>query len=273
MLKGIDNIYLVVLLGMAGTLALSLSLVVFYIRYQKRLLVQREQMHEADLRHQNELLNSTIQSQEDERKRIGRDLHDEVGGALANLRVSISNLTGNTTTGDLQSAISNCQVLADNIMNNVRNISHNLSPSGLEIFGFADILEELCEQRARSSGIQISCSNGAPELVALLPHNTSIALYRVAQELLTNTLKHANAGKVHIKLKENAGTLVFEYIDDGKGIPAQIKTKGMGMGMRNIESRLNFIQAQHKIEQGGKGFHMHIFVPVTASGINTQYHG
>jgi signal transduction histidine kinase len=260
MLKGTDDIYLLVLLGMAGTLALSLALVLFYLRYQKRLLHQRDQLHEAGIRHQVELLNSTIQSQEAERKRIGRDLHDEVGGALANLRVSISGLARGTVPEGLKQEVVRCQQLADDIMNTVRTISHTLSPSGLELFGFADVLEELCEQRGRSSGIAISCSNEASELTAALPHDSAIALYRVVQELLTNTLKHAGATQVHILLRKNAGALVLEYTDDGKGMPPD--TVARGMGMRNIESRLNAIGATHQVEEGGKGFRMVISVAV-----------
>ena len=92
MQNGTDNIYLIVLLGVAGSCVLSAAIILFYFRYQKKFYRQREEMKDAALNFQVQLLHNTIQSQENERKRIGKDLHDEVGGGLAGLRVSIGKL-------------------------------------------------------------------------------------------------------------------------------------------------------------------------------------
>lgn len=269
--KDSDDIYFLVLLGMAGMLILSLALVLFYLRYQKRLFSQRELLHEAGIRHQVELLNSTIQSQEAERKRIGRDLHDEVGGALANLRVSISRLSRGPAPENFKDDVERCQKQADSIMNTVRHISHSLSPSGLELFGFTEVLQELCDQRAQSSGMTVTCIDEASAWTGKLPNDTAIALYRVVQELLTNTMKHASARQVEIRITEDAGHLILEYTDDGIGIPDGRNPRGMGM--RNIEGRLNLIGAKHRIQTGGPGFHMFVSVPVDIHQTSSQSNG
>src|ERR1700748_458536 len=87
-----DNIYFVVLVGMFGTFLLAFAVVFFYLVYQRKLDKQQQLTQEAQLQHQKELLYNTIASQEEERRRIGRDLHDDVGGALAGLRLGIERM-------------------------------------------------------------------------------------------------------------------------------------------------------------------------------------
>jgi len=220
-------------------------------------------MQQAELNYQVKLLHSTIQSQEEERKRIGRDMHDEVGGALANLRLAISNIGKTDAVPSLQSTVTYCQSLTDSLINSVRYISHNLSPSGLEIFGLYEILYELCERTHHSSGLEVALNNNAGDLSGLSA-NISIALYRVLQELLTNTIKHAKADKVVILINCHENALTVEYTDNGIGIDTdRIKSKGIGMGMYNIESRLNMIDANYLIEKGvNAGFKIYITIPL-----------
>ena len=265
MLKSSDDIYLLVFLGMAGTFLLSSAIILFYVRYQKKLQQQQQQMKEAEQAYQVQILQKTIQSQEDERRRIGRDMHDDVGGSLANLRLVISKIARVETLEALKPLVMNCQGLTDDVINNVRNISHNLSPSGLELFGLADILGELCDRTLSSSGLAITLKDDAAKPVQQIDHNISIALYRVVQELLTNTIKHADAQTVCVSLDHSEKLLILDYADDGKGIePGMLRSKGIGM--YNIESRLSMIGANFTMgTPGTKGFSIHIEVPLAAA--------
>lgn len=256
-----DDIYLLVLLGMAGTLLLCGAIIFFYIRYQKKFYSQRTQIQQAELDYQVSLLHATIQSQEKERKRIGRDLHDDVGAALANMRLAISNLARQESLTTIKNDVVHCRQLTDDIIETVRNISHTLSPSGLELFGLADSIEELCEHRSKHSTLSISFDNRVQPSLKDLSPDVAIALYRVVQELLTNTFKHAEAGKVTIVLYSEADKLLLNYADDGKGIDMQQQNKTKGIGMHNIETRLNMIQALYETGTEGKGFSIHISVP------------
>lgn len=257
MQNGITNIYTFVVIGMAGSLILCLAIILFYLRYQRRFYLQREQIRNNELNYKVQILHSTIQSQEDERKRIGRDLHDEVGGALANLRVALSKMESEKSLVHL-----NCISLTDSLMHTVRYISHNLSPSGLEIFGFGEVLSELCDRTSTTSGLSIILNNEAPDLPSLTDVNISIALYRVIQELLTNTIKHAEASEVTIKISCSDHCLIIDYSDNGKGIES-INFQKKGIGMYNIESRLSMIHATFSIDKGKKGFKIHAEVPLT----------
>jgi signal transduction histidine kinase len=262
MQKNIDDIYALVLLGMTGTLLLSSGIIIFYLRYKRRFYVQREQIYQADLNYQVQLLNSTILSQENERRRIGRDLHDEVGGAMANLRLVINAMAKRKDINFVKTDAEHCQALTDSIIDTVRRIAHNLSPSGLELFGLDTILKNLCEQTRQSSGLKIIYKTSGDSDLKQLSSDASVAMYRIIQELLTNTIKHAEAKQIVILFSKKEGSLILEYSDDGKGIDPEVMSKSKGIGIHNIESRLNMISAIGNINYEQKGFSIRIAIPV-----------
>ena len=129
MQKVTDNIFLLVLFAMLGTFILGASSIFFFIRYQRRITQQKEAMQKAELDHSEQLLHATLLSQEEERKRIGRDLHDDVGASLSNLKM----IMAQTIAASPDSPA--FKPMIDNIITTVRNISHSLSPPGLSLFG------------------------------------------------------------------------------------------------------------------------------------------
>jgi len=257
-----DSIYFLVLLGIAGTLVLCGVIILFYLRYQKKFYLQREQLKDTELEYRVRLLHSNIQSQEEERKRIGRDLHDEVGGSLANLRVMISKIATDDAPAPLRKMVHNCQVFSDNVMNTVRDISHNLTPAGLDLFGLTEVLHDLCNRTANASGMAITFESNEAYLPGTLDINVPLALYRVVQELLTNTLKHAGASAVSITITGTEDHLRLDYEDDGKGLTTTAPGK-KGMGMYNIESRLDMIHARSTPgKKENSGYSIQIEVPL-----------
>lgn len=253
-----DNIYVLVILGMSFTFLLALSLVFFYKRYQSKLLKQQIAASEAELTHREALLHATIQSQEDERRRIGRDLHDGVGGMLSNLKMNIHRL--NTTAGEqLPQLQQQCSQLIDKTMADVRAISHSLSPPALELFGLAAAVEELIDDINNTGLLRVVIENNAQQLVKQLDANTALALYRILQELLANTLKHAQAVNVVISMEQREGNLHVQYADDGKG--CNLDRNLPGMGMRNIQTRAGMTGAVLKMASSpGKGFSANIIL-------------
>lgn len=256
MQKITDNIFLLVIFSMAGIFLLAASFVFFYVRYQRRMLQQKEAMQQAALEHRENLLHAALQSQEEERKRIGRDLHDDVGSALSNLRMVLGKSasdTGNTTY----------KPLIDNIMTTVRNISHTLSPPGLELFGLEHTLHELCDTYNLSGELQLTMENNSGQDIDIIGKERSLTLYRVIQELLSNTIKHAKASAVDIGIhKPDEHNFEVVYTDNGKGMDATA-IKRSGMGMQNIEGRLGMIRAGYTIDSApGKGFKISIKLPI-----------
>jgi signal transduction histidine kinase len=262
MQKGIDDIYLVVILGMAGTFLLSAAIVFFYIRYHKKFTLQREEMQRTELAYQVKLLYATFQSQENERKRIGRDMHDDVCGSLSNLRLIVSKCEAGLVDSPSILNIKKSQQIIDELIAKVRNISHDLSPSGLEIFGFADTLENLCDTIRNSTEIKITIENNAAGALKKVNIDTSLAIYRVMQELLNNTLKHAEARNIDISILHEKDALQIDYKDDGKGFDLD-KFKNKGIGLHNIKSRLEMVKGSFDIKTTpGSGFELNILLPV-----------
>src|SRR5882757_2825942 len=247
MQKITDNIFLLVIIAMVGTFLLAGSFIFFFIRAQRRMLAQKEIMQKAALEHREALLHAAIQSQEEERKRIGRDLHDDVGSALSNLRMVLGNNVDTQVTH---------KPLIDNIITTVRNISHTLSPPGLELFGLDYALHELCDTFNISGKIKLVFENNATEETGHIGLQNALTIYRVMQELISNTVKHANATTITITINKANRILTFLYNDNGVGVTLT-PSKKAGMGMQNIEGRLSMINASYEIESSpGNGFNI-----------------
>lgn len=257
-----DNIYFLVIMSTAGTALLVISFVILFIRNQNKLLAHKQKLHEAALAHQKELLRTVIKSQEEERKRIGQDLHDEVGGSLSNLRMLMNRFDGKNkdVSEEQKEAVNVYRQLIDKIVQDVRNISHNLSPPGLALFGFSEALEELKDVVSKGDDSFISITNHAEAASEKLSYPVALALIRVLQELITNTLKHSGAKRIGISLfMENEDLLAIHYTDDGIGYDGKLSKKGMGM--QNIESRLDLINSTYTVQTAiNKGFGMFIYV-------------
>ncbi|WDF77420.1 histidine kinase [Mucilaginibacter sp. KACC 22773] len=252
-----DNIYVLLLISMGGLFMLVVSFVLIFIRNQNNLLKKQHQLQQAELAHQQELLKTIIVSQEAERKRIGQDLHDDVGTALSNLRITIEMFNNVTTTGSGEFS-STCKYQIDKIVQDVRHISHNLSPPGLELYGFMGSLEDLTEFITATGKLQVNITDNANPVTDQLGAEVSLSLYRVFEELLNNTLKHANASLVNIKFDIADDYLLISYHDNGRGIAVADKTK-KGMGRQNIESRLGIIGAAYEDDFPGRtGFNINI---------------
>ena len=190
MQKVTDNIFLLVLFAMLGTFILAASFIFFFVRYQRNISKQKEAMQKSELDYGEQLLNATLLSQEEERKRIGRDLHDDVGASLSNLKMMMAQSADTSTAKH--------KPLIDNIISTVRNISHSLSPPGLDLFGLEFTLQELLDNFSASGVLQLHFENKLGTALDALDKKSALALYRIIQELLNNTIKHAEAKNVII---------------------------------------------------------------------------
>lgn len=235
---------------------LVVSFVIIFIRHQNKLLKQQQYIRFSEAAHQQQLLQTVIESQEAERKRIGEDLHDDVGTALSNLRITIEMFDQHTPA----SFKNNCKVIIDKVIQDVRHISHNLSPIGIELYGFMGAVEEMCESITLNGKLRIVVTNNAGDFAGILSKTTCMSLYRVIEELLNNTIKHADATEVKIIFERDDNGIQIVYNDNGRGLsPSPRKEKGMGY--LNIESRLSIINAVYVIDSlEGNGFNIRITV-------------
>ena len=256
----LDNISYLVVVGMLGVFLVIALMIVLQIRNQNKLLHQQRKLSEAEVTHQKNLLEAVITSQEAERQRIGSDLHDEVGSVLSSLRLLIEK---NSIKEQQEESFGiQSKQLIDRVITQVRQISHNLSPRITGSYGFYDAVYELADTVNQSGKMHLELDFDESIAQTALPDNAAMAIYRVLAELINNTIKHAQASMITIRVTINQNKLNIYYGDDGVGIASE-KTSGRGMGMRNIESRLSMIDAIWQFEQKkGKGFIMEIFIPL-----------
>jgi signal transduction histidine kinase len=207
------------------------------------------------------LLHAVIVSQEEERRRIGMDLHDEVGTVLSALRMSIVNLPDAPGVAALPEFKREGGRIIDGVITNVRSIAHNLSPFTDGAYGFMDALEDLCDQINQSGELRISLGFPGGDGLNQLPGSAGLALYRVIAELINNTLKHAKAANIVILVEAEGALMRIAYKDDGIGM--ENGPVSHGMGMRNMESRLGMIGATYTIDKEKRqGFGLQIKLPL-----------
>ncbi|RYY37189.1 MAG: hypothetical protein EOP46_03620 [Sphingobacteriaceae bacterium] len=246
--------YILIVCGMATVLFIVVAFIMLNVRGQNKLLRQRQALQKAELVHQKELLNAVIESQEAERKRVGRDLHDGVGTALSSLRLIIDMSKPAVNDGAHREFILSTKQIIDKVIKDVRAISHNLSPTTLTYYGLTSAIEEHCNIINQSGKLNAYLVDNSEEAVKQLGLSVATAFYRVLEELLNNTIKHAQATKTSIIFTQNGDILGIEYKDNGKGMELN-NTVPTGMGMQNIESRLNNINAKYNIVTApGLGF-------------------
>jgi two-component system, NarL family, sensor kinase len=230
------DIYISLLAGSLLLVFLAIMVFVFFLVYRKRLFEQQIHLEKKESEYRLDLLKTTIEATEQERKRIASDLHDEIGSHLSAVRMTFNAIKAKSENmPELSVLVDDGKVIVDQAIASIRAISHNLLPPGLETFGFINTATDLCQKLSVTSSIRIVFK--ANEKLNRFNTDIELVLYRILQELLTNGLRHACAKNIHIKvdLKDEFIQLVYE--DDGIGIDQNKLKEKAGLGIKNIESR------------------------------------
>ena len=222
-----------------------------FIRFSEKKLANRK------LRELNERI---FQTQEEECKRVSRELHDGISQTITAARFSLETAQlKQQNNSDSTFEMDRSMELICKIMGDIRAISHQLHPGLLEDYGLGAALEELGRDFSQRTGIEVKVERLSIRNV--LSTEVKTALYRIAQESLTNIERHANASKVFLTLKLIPGWMVLEIIDDGQGFDYQCYDRGkdkqnkahQGIGLRNMKERLSFYQGNLTVNSKSNG--------------------
>ncbi|WP_345267855.1 sensor histidine kinase [Nibrella viscosa] len=240
---------------------MAIVIVVFVAYYQQKQVKQQLALKELQERYRRELMAATFQGQEQERRRLARDLHDEIGTMLSVTKMSLNQLDRKLTDNVAASLLlQRTRSLLDETMSNVRRISRNLVPTTLDRFGLVAALEELIEKTTDGDiHIQLEC----PVTLDTLSSPMEVMLYRIAQELVNNAIRHARATHITIQLFCQANEIRLSVSDNGQGFDFDdvMKDKNRGLGLRNIESRLSVVEGHVTFDVApGRGSNIHIQV-------------
>ena len=254
---------LLLIIGIAIMLLMALSVVFFVFLYQKRSIRHELEVKIINEQKQFELLKASIQSEEEERRRIAGELHDDLGATLSSVRLFLHKAAQDSPHPSL---IWQSQQLLDDSIRKIRDISHKLQPATLESLGLYASLAANAETLNRSGTIKIGVS--ADDNLPRLAQHNELHIYRIVQELVTNILKYSRASSIAITITKRQDELIVSLSHDGTGVTAQnyneLLNKKGAIGLKNIDNRLKFIAGKIEFRQTNDNlFRTTVIVPIT----------
>lgn len=233
---------------------------------------------EADLRYREiataraelkRLSASLVEAQENERRSISRELHDEVGQALSAVLVELGNLSAairSGSAGALSTKVDGIKRLVENCVSVVRNMALLLRPSMLDDFGLVPALEWQAREVSKRTGMRVKVTT--EEISDNLPEEHKTCVYRVVQEALHNASRHAGAGVVRVRVRQEAERILLTIQDDGKGFDPR---RQRGLGLVGIAERVSNLGGTLRVEsQPGQGALLSIILPIGREQHATQ---
>ncbi len=248
------NTEMILILGTSSMLLLTVAIVMFIYLYQRKLIKKQLEFQKIeDLLKQQELKSAyaMLAGQEKAHKRIAEELHDNLGSILVTLNMFSDSLQKKTDPEDQKKLAEKISEVARIANEATRKISHSLHSGVLKHFGLATAIQELVDAVNESNNIKVTSH---VQLDQKLDSEVSLNLYRILQELTNNTLKHAHASKINIELTQVKDHLNLIFEDNGVGFNTTPGVRENGLGMKNLESRVERIGGQLTIDsQKNKG--------------------
>ena len=213
---------------------------IFQMEHQKRISAER-------------IINIVIHTEERERMRFSKDIHDGLGPLLSSAKMSVSALAGTELNKEQKEIIDNTNLVIDEAVKSLKHISNNISPHILNNFGLERAIENFIKKFESISDLKINFKSNMKNV--RLKNNIEVILYRIVCEMVNNTIKHSGASEANVRLALNGGELTLDYSDNGCGfIVENALENSSGMGLSNIISRVESIKGEVKIDSNlGQG--------------------
>jgi len=215
---------------------------------------EKETIQAELLAQQFALSKEIIDIQELERKRIGQDIHDSIGGLLATMKIYLEKASLET----LNTYLENCRKILDQCVHEVRTVIDNLVPQNIHLHGLCRAFELFISYCKESASAKIIFYH---QLYSELTISSQTVLYRILTELLNNSCKHANATEINISIIEEGKEMRILFEDNGVGFNPALETKGHGI--KNIRNRVKFLHGELHFESSHQGTTIIIHIPLT----------
>lgn len=253
------------------SLGILVILVISYLVYKnyrqkKKLLLsetlyQKQRVHDLETEKKLITSESIIKGQEEERKRLARDLHDGLGGILSSAKHAFSHAKNETANEASTKAFENGIAILDRSISELRRVAHNMMPEALVKFGLHTAVQDFCESIHNNSQLELTCQSFDLEDTDV-PKNKALTIYRIIQELVNNILKHAQAKTALVQFIKTNGSLSITIEDDGKGFDLTELKNNTGIGYTNLQTRISYVNGTMDIHTApGKGTSIHIEIP------------
>jgi signal transduction histidine kinase len=252
---GLLAMIVVTLLGGASLAALT----IFHILRLEGQVQQRLQESVQARAGLQELSAKLVRAQEDERRALSRELHDEVGQSFSAVLMEAENLLDLEPAAEVRPHLEALRSLAENGMNEIRNMALLLRPSMLDDFGLVPALNWQARETAKRTGMRVQVESQVEDE---LPEEHKTTIYRIVQEALNNCSRHAQAKTVQVSVRGENGQIVLNVQDDGSGFDPQ---RVRGLGLLGMEERVRHLGGRFEIEsRPGCGTLLHIALPVAS---------
>ncbi len=229
--KSPETIALWLVLGIGVVVLLTVFIVLLIHSHFKRVIATRMQESQMKLDHQKELLRSSAQVQEEERKRIATDLHDGLIGKLY-----VTRLMSGKNKAQADKQIDQCIELA-------RRISHDLAPPLIDETTLLELIQDTLDHWMTPLNVSLFTTI---HIIREVEVNFKLQIVRILQEVMTNIAKHANSSSVIVIVRQSSDSFSMNIADDGVGF--KTSTAASGLGMRSIESRVQLLNGNYKVK-------------------------
>jgi signal transduction histidine kinase len=247
------------LAAVAGVVGATLALLLFLFPVRTVRAQERRLAELLAALAERELSRRLLALQEEERRRIARDLHDGVGQALTALQIALE--LAERRPAEASSHLASARRLAEEVLSEIRAAVFALRPSGLAAEGGLDVALRACVERFELRS-RVPASLRCEGSLASVPEDAALALLRILQEALTNVSRHASAHEVGVLVQSSATSIRLEVSDDGRGLPEGYAARG-GFGLRGIEERASLLGGTVRIEgREGEGTRVAVELPL-----------
>mgnify|MGYP000294614417 CR=1 FL=1 len=255
-----NQIITIVLIGVLLLLLMAVALFFFFFISRKKIIEKELEKKSAEIKHQRELIHATILTQENERKRIAQDLHDDISSKLNVIHLN-SNLLldGGLSVKEYSEVVKSNINITNRTLQSARKIAHDLLPPILDKFGLQSAIEELVDDYNTSKKVVVSYQLKYQK--NYLNKTKELHLFRILQELINNSIRHGKAKNINLVLETSNSKLYLNYSDDGIGFDTKRAKLKKGLGLKNIESRVELLNGILKISsenKSGATFIIHI---------------
>jgi two-component system, NarL family, sensor kinase len=241
-----------ILIG-GATLVLAISLL-SYRNYRQKQKLQQQRISELETEKQLTATEAVLKGEEQERTRLAKDLHDGLGGMMSGIKYSFLTMKRNLImTPENQLAFERSMDMLDSSIQEMRRVAHNMMPEALLKFGLDTALKDLSNDINQTGALHVNYQSIGMDH-AIIDQTTSITIYRIIQELINNTMKHAAATNSIVQLSRTDNKLTITVEDDGKGFDTACLGMAKGIGWTNIMNRVEFLKGKLDINSNaGKG--------------------
>jgi signal transduction histidine kinase len=206
------------------------------------------------LRTERRVLNAIINTEENERRRFAKDLHDGLGPILSTVKMSVSSLSDRISDPAGIDILNNTNHLVNEALNTIKEVSDNLSPHVLSNFGLTSAISAFTAKINQTGTVEIDFKSNMEN--RRLENDKEVVIYRAACELINNAIRHSGASRIEIELNKHEKFVTLHFYDNGRGFDSSSigKEDIKGMGLSNIETRVKSVEGVFVIESTkGKG--------------------